>query len=167
MEILIHFRQDVSTSNNVYMLGHKLKVFHVATLPPAKEKLQLCPQISQNIVYWSETINTKLFLKRELSHRIPLIMLPHGSMQTLQYNWTSCMHFCHLEWVFTEENLISAILTPIWYSSETGFIALHKNGIGKCRVCFKMVSLEKANSKLFTRNHTFCSVVLCIWWNNI
>lgn len=45
------FRQEVSTSNYVYKLGHKLKVLHLATVPLAKEKLQLCPQIGQNIVY--------------------------------------------------------------------------------------------------------------------
>lgn len=56
------FRQDVSTSKYVYTLGYKLKVLHLATLPPAKEKLQLCLQKSQNIVYRNETINSKLFL---------------------------------------------------------------------------------------------------------
>lgn len=57
------FKQDIS--NYVYMLGHKLKVLYLATQPPAKEKLQLCPQIGQNIVCWNETINIKPFLRRE------------------------------------------------------------------------------------------------------
>lgn len=46
------------------------------------------------------------------------------------------MHFCHLEWLFSEEKLTSSILTPTWYSSKTGFIALHKNGIGKMQSVF-------------------------------
>lgn len=54
------FRQDISTSNYVYVSGHKLTALHPAA--QLQEKWQLCPQTSQNTVYWNETINTKLFM---------------------------------------------------------------------------------------------------------